>query len=103
MKQETRYIALSDESGMGGELIILQTNAPAKRLKALEKESCEIYTNGDYEDVPIWPSVLEDEGYECSIIDSHQHVTPYDTQKNGSRKNILRLKSFTTSIQSKNN
>ena len=35
MKQETRYIALSDESGMGGELIILQTNAPAKRLKAL--------------------------------------------------------------------
>ena len=67
MKQETRYIALSDESGMGGELIILQTNAPAKRLKALEKESCEIYTNGDYEDVPIWPSVLEDEGYECSI------------------------------------
>lgn len=43
MKQETRYIALSDESGMGGELIILQTNAPAKRLKALEKESCEIY------------------------------------------------------------
>lgn len=53
MKQETRYIALSDESGMGGELIILQTNAPAKRLKALEKESCEIYTNGDYEDVPI--------------------------------------------------
>lgn len=24
MKQETRYIALSDESGMGGELIILQ-------------------------------------------------------------------------------
>lgn len=67
MKQETRYIALSDESGMGGELIILKTNAPAKRLKALEKESCEIYTNGDYEDVPIWSSVLEDEGYECSI------------------------------------
>lgn len=39
MKQETRYIALSDESGMGGELIILQTNAPAKRLKALEKKA----------------------------------------------------------------
>lgn len=94
MKQETRYIALSDESGMGGELIILQTNAPAKRLKALEKESCEIYTNGDYEDVPIWPSVLEDEGYECSIIDSNQHVTPYDTSKEWQQEEYPEIKEF---------
>lgn len=94
MKQETRYIALSDESGMGGELIILQTNAPAKRLKALEKESCEIYTNGDYEDVPIWPSVLEDEGYECSIIDSHQHVTPSDTSKEWQQEEYPEIKEF---------
>lgn len=43
MKQETRYIALSDEPGMGGELIIFETNAPAERLKELERESCEIY------------------------------------------------------------
>lgn len=81
-------------SGMGGELIILQTNAPAKRLKALEKESCEIYTNGDYEDVPIWPSVLEDEGYECSIIDSHQHVTPYDTSKEWQQEEYPEIKEF---------
>ena len=94
MKQETRYIALSDESGMGGEFIILQTHAPAKRLKALEKESCEIYTNGDYEDVPIWPSVLEDEGYECSIIDSHQHVTPYDTSKEWQQEEYPEIKEF---------
>ena len=74
MKQETRYIALSDESGMGGELIILQTNAPAKRLKALEKESCE--------------------GYECSIIDSHQHVTPYDTSKEWQQEEYPEIKEF---------
>lgn len=94
MKQETRYIALSDESGMGGELIILETNAPIERLKALEKESCEIYTNGDYEDVPIWPSVLEDEEYECSIIDSHQHVTPYDTSKEWQQEEYPEIKEF---------
>lgn len=60
----------------------------------MKKESCEIYTNGDYEDVPIWPSVLEDEGYECSIIDSHQHVTPYDTSKEWQQEEYPEIKEF---------
>lgn len=94
MKQETRYIALSDESGMGGELIILQTNAPAKRLKELERESCEIYTKGDYEDIPIWQDVLEYEGYECFIIESHPHVTPYDTSKDWQQEKYPEIKEF---------
>ena len=60
-----------------GELVILRTNAPVERLKVLEVESCKAYTNDT--DVPIWAEVLGKEGYVCDIVDSHSHVTPYET------------------------
>lgn len=77
MENETRLIALSDSPGMDGELVILRTNAPVERLKVLEVESCKAYTNDT--DVPVWAGVLEKEGYICDIVDSHSHVTPYET------------------------
>lgn len=77
MENKTRLIALSDDPGMDGELVIFRTNAPIERLKVLETESCKAYTNDD--DIPIWAEVLEKEGCVCDIVDSHNHVTPYDT------------------------
>lgn len=48
-----RLIALTNGTGMGGELIVFSTNAPKERLQALEKESCDVFLNGgDMEDVP---------------------------------------------------
>ena len=50
-----RLIALTNGTGMGGELIVFSTNAPKERLQALEKESCDVFLNGgDMEDVPLW-------------------------------------------------
>lgn len=43
MKDKTRLIALSDSPEMDGELVIFETNAPSKRLKELEKESCALF------------------------------------------------------------
>ncbi|MBR9960875.1 hypothetical protein [Anaerostipes sp. Marseille-Q3525] len=77
MENKTRLIILSDSPGMDGELVIFRTNVPAKRLKALEVESCNAYTNDT--DIPIWVEVLEKEGYVCDIVDCHSHVTPYET------------------------
>lgn len=48
-----------------------------ERLKALEVESCKAYTNNT--DIPVWAGVLEKEGYICDVVDSHSHVTPYET------------------------
>ena len=49
-----RLIALTNGTGMGGELIVFSTNAPKERLQALEKESCDVFLNGgDMEDVPL--------------------------------------------------
>ena len=54
-KTEKRLITLSDGTGMGGELLVIRTDAPAEVLSELEKISCEIFINGaNYEDVPIW-------------------------------------------------
>lgn len=79
-KTEKRLISLSDGTGMGGELLVIRTDAPAEVLSELEKISCEIFINGsDYEDVPIWADVLEEKGYEFTSIDSCTHVTAYGT------------------------
>lgn len=42
----SRYITLSDGTGMGGELIIFKTNAPIDVLKELENKCCELKKNG---------------------------------------------------------
>lgn len=77
-----RYIALTDGTTMGGELIIFKTNAPVEILKSLEKESCNVYINGgDYEDVPIWHEVITEKGYEFEFIDSCRHITPYTSSR----------------------
>ena len=82
-KTEKRLITLSDGTRMGGELLVFRTDAPAEVLSELEKISCEIFINGaDYEDVPIWADVLEENGYEFTYIDSCTHVTPYGTSGN---------------------
>ena len=77
MKDKTRLIALSDSPEMDGELVIFETNAPSKRLKELEKESCALFTEEAYDEIPNWSYTLEFEGYLCRYIDSEQHVTPY--------------------------
>lgn len=79
MKDKTRLIALSDSPEMDGELVIFETNAPSKRLKELEKESCALFTEEAYDEIPNWSYTLEFEGYLCRYIDSEQHVTPYGT------------------------
>ncbi|WP_288619187.1 hypothetical protein [uncultured Eubacterium sp.] len=79
-KTEKRLITLSDGTGMGGELLVIRTDAPAEVLSELEKISCEIFINGsDAEKVPIWADVLKEKGYEFTYIDSCIHVTPYGT------------------------
>ena len=75
-----RLIALTNGTGMGGELIVFSTNAPKERLQALEKESCDVILNGgDMEDVPLWYEVLEKEGYVFSYEDSHSNISVYGT------------------------
>lgn len=67
-KTEKRLISLSDGTGMGGELLVIRTDAPAEVLSELEKISCEIFINGsDAEKVPIWADVLEEKGYHILI------------------------------------
>lgn len=79
-KTEKRLISLSDGTGMGGELLVIRTDAPTEVLSELEKISCEIFINGsDAEKVPIWADVLEEKGYEFAYIDSCTHVTAYGT------------------------
>ena len=63
MKDKTRLIALSDSPEMDGELVIFETNAPSKRLKELEKESCALFTEEAYDEIPNWSYTLEFEGY----------------------------------------
>lgn len=59
MKDKTRLIALSDSPEMDGELVIFETNAPSKRLKELEKESCALFTEEAYDEIPNWSYTLE--------------------------------------------
>ena len=76
--EKERWIALSDGTTMGDELVIFKTNAPVSELKELEKQSCQVYLNGgDYEDVPIWKYVLNKKGYTFEFVDSHRHISPY--------------------------
>ena len=42
----SRYVTLSDGTGMNDELIVIKTTAPAKLLKKLEQQSCEAYLQG---------------------------------------------------------
>lgn len=53
---------------MGGELLVIRTDAPAEVLSELEKISCEIFINGaNYEDVPIWADVLKENDIKTSV------------------------------------
>lgn len=70
-KSEYRLVSLMDGTAMNDQTIIFKTNAPAEELKELERISCEVYLNdGDYEDVPIWETVLNDKGYVFEYVDS---------------------------------
>ena len=70
-KSEYRLVSLMDGTAMNDQTIIFKTNAPAEELKELERISCEVYLNGgDYEDVPIWETVLNDKGYVFEYMDS---------------------------------
>lgn len=93
MKDKTRLIALSDSPEMDGELVIFETNAPSKRLKELEKESCALFTEEAYDEIPNWSYTLEFEGYLCRYIDSEQHVTPYGTSEEWQQENY-QIKEF---------
>ena len=75
-----RYVALTDGTCMGDELIIFKTDAPVEVLKQLEKQSCAVFLNGgNSEKVPNWKSVVNDMGYVFEYIDSYCHVTAYAT------------------------
>lgn len=94
MKDKTRLIALSDSPEMDGELVIFETNAPSKRLKELEKESCALFTEEAYDEIPNWSYTLEFEGCLCRYIDSEQHVTPYGTSEEWQQENYQNIKEF---------
>lgn len=88
-----RHISLSDGTGMGDELIVFKTNAPAEVLKELERISCQFYIDGgDYEDVPIWADVLSAKGYIFEFIDSHQHVGAYQNSSDWLKQNYPFIK-----------
>lgn len=62
-KTEKRLITLSDGTGMGGELLVFRTDAPAEVLSELEKISCEIFINGaNYEDSSYMGRCFKREG-----------------------------------------
>lgn len=87
---DVRYITLSDGTGMGDELIIFKTDAPAEELKNLERRSCQVYLDGgSSEDIPIWSEVITEKGYLFEYVDSHVHVSPYNTSGEWIKKNYL--------------
>lgn len=84
MKNDTntsneRYITLSDGTSMGDELLIFITNAPADQLKNLEFLCNNMYKQEPDAEVPIWSDVLTSFGYKFELIDSHAHVTPFNS------------------------
>lgn len=84
----TRYITLTDGSGMGNSVYVFETNAPVEELKELERISNEVYINGgDEEDVPIWGRELTIKGYVFDYKGEHQHVTAYGTSDEWLEKN----------------
>lgn len=75
----SRYITLSDGTGMNDELIVIKTTAPAELLKNLEQQSCEAYLQGKEDEVPMWSAVLTDAGYLFEVVDSCKHVNASGT------------------------
>ena len=75
-----RLVTLCDGAGMGGELIVFETDAPVEELKRLEQISCQIFHDGrDSNDVPIWADVLANKGYTLNCINSHVHASALAT------------------------
>ena len=66
---------------MGGELLVIRTDAPAEVLSELEKISCEIFINGaNYEERSYMGRCFEKRrGMNLTYIDSCTHVTAYGT------------------------
>lgn len=77
MSTVLRKIALYDGTGMGGELIIFKTNAPAQFLKELEEKSTIQVLAG--KDHIIWADECANKGYIFEYVDHHQHITAYGT------------------------
>jgi len=78
----TRLVALSDGTGMGGTLCVFRTDAPKDFLKKLEDTSCQAFISGNgYDDVPQWGSEVEKAGYTWEYVGEHGHVTPYGTSR----------------------
>ena len=65
-----------------------------QRLKELEKESCALFTEEAYDEIPNWSYTLEFEGYLCRYIDSEQHVTQYGTSEEWQQENYQKIKEF---------
>lgn len=92
-----RLISVSDGTAMGDELIIWRTDAPKKRLRELEKQSCQVYIDGgEYDDVPVWRDVLTGEGYQFEYIDSCQHVTPFTSSDEWMKTNYRQAREHYT-------
>lgn len=87
-----RKFGLYDGEGMGGELIIFESDAPVFRLKKLEKLSKECFRKN--KEIPIWSIVLQSNGYTCEYIDSCSHVTPYTTSGEWQKENFPEVKEF---------
>lgn len=76
----TRLIALSDGTSMGGTLLVFKTNAPKELLKELQRRSCDAFITGNgEEDVPFWMCEIAEKGYECEYVAEHGHITPWGT------------------------
>lgn len=80
-----RLIFLREGTGMGGELLVFQTDAPVEELQNLEKESNKLYAKG--EDVPIWEEVLRRKGYVFDFVDNHAHVNAWKTSGEWAEEN----------------
>lgn len=76
---ELRLVTLTDGVGMGGELLIFKTNAPKEHLKELELLCRNLKQENPDNEIPIWSEVLTSNGYIFEFVDSHGHVTPFNT------------------------
>ena len=78
-KTEKRLITLSDGTGMGGELLVFRTDAPAEVLSEIGKISCEILSTELIMRTFLYGRCFKEKGYEFTYIDSCTHVTAYGT------------------------
>ena len=81
-----RKFGLYDGDGMGGELIIFESNAPTTELQQLE--------NISQDNAPIWSVVLTEKGYVCEYIDSCTNITPYTTSEEWQKENFPEVTEF---------